>query len=509
MAYDYVPVVRDRLFLLPPDMGEWLPEDHIAWFVIDAVEKIDTSVLHKRHPNNGVGRRAYDPDMMLALLLYAYCTKVRSSRAIERFCLSDVAYRIIAADHKPDHSTIAQFRKDFEEYAKTLFIEILKLAREAGVASVGVVALDGTKMTANASLKQNRTSDQLKKQASLLEEEVDAMFDEAEAADAAEDKCHSSRRGDELPPGLAKHQTRKAAIDKAFKSLEERKKKEPTPRQERDRDERVQSARRREFRSLQRLRKAKQREREVRKGNEQRVAAGLKPIGKPRKSENATEPNYVKEERSDYEANKARRKDFEKRTGRERTEDPKANLTDPDSRIMQTAQGAWVQAYNAQAAVNEDGIIVGALVCNEANDYGQFVPMVDEIIANIQAAEVKDGVGTVIADAGYESEDNLGAVGPDRLIANGKAWKMKKEPLRSDPLPDNATPTERNNYRLGTKEGRAIYAKRQYMIEPVFGHTKENKTFRQFLQRGITAVNAEWNLMMTAHNIEKLYRLAH
>jgi len=506
MAYDYVPVVRDRLFLLPPDMGEWLPEDHIAWFVIDAVDKIDTSMLHKRHPNNGVGRRAYDPDMMLALLLYAYCTKVRSSRAIERLCWSDVAYRVIAADHKPDHSTIAQFRKDFGDYAKTLFIEILKLAREAGVATVGVVALDGTKMAANASLKRNRTGEQLKKEDGKLEEEVDAMFEEAAAADDGEDERHGDRRGDELPPELAKRQTRKAAIDKAFASLEERKQKEPTPRQERDRDKRVQSARRREFRSLQRLRKAKRREREARKRNDQRVAAGLEPVGKPRKPENAIEPNYVKQERSDYEANKARRKQFEKRTGREGTEDPKVNLTDPDSRIMQTAQGSWVQGFNAQAAVNDDGIIVGALVCNDANDYGQFVPVVDDVIANMQAAGAEDEVGIVVADAGYESEDNLGAPGPDRLIANGKAWKMKKEPPTSGPLPDTATPTERNDHRLRTEEGRAVYAKRQHMIEPVFGHTKENKTFRRFLQRGITAVNAEWNLMMAAHNIEKLYR---
>jgi transposase len=502
MAYDYVPVVRDRLFLLPPDMREWLPEDHIAWFIIDAVEKIDTSALHKRHPNDGVGRRAYDPDMMLALLLYAYCTKTRSSRAIERLCKSDVAYRVVSADVQPDHSTIAQFRKDFEDYAKTLFVEVLRLAQEAGVGSVGVVALDGTKMAANASLKRNRTKEQ-------LEKEVDAMFDEAEAADAGEDERFGDRRGDELPPELAKRKTRKEAIDKALKSLEERKKKEATPRQKRELDNRIQSSRRREFRSLQRLRKAKRRERDARKRNEQRVAAGLKPVGKPRRPGNVVEPYYVKQERSDYEANKARRKDFEKRTGREGTDDPKANLTDPDSRIMQTAQGAWTQAYNAQAAVNESGIIVGALVCNDPNDYSQFVPVVEDVIASMKASQSNEDIGTVIADAGYESEDNLNAAGPDRLIANGKAWKMKRELLAESPLSNEPTPVERNDHRLRTEEGRALYAKRQHMIEPVFGHTKENKAFRRFLQRGINAVNAEWDLMMTAHNLEKLYRKAH
>lgn len=496
MAYGYVPVVRDRLFLLPPDMGEWLPGDHLAWFIIEAIERIDTSVLHKRHLNNGVGRRAYDPDMMLALLVYAYCTKIRSSRAIEKLCHSDIAYRVLAACHQPDHSTIAQFRKDFKDSAKTLFVEVLELAREAGVATAGVVALDGTKMAANASPKRNRTKDQ-------LEKAVETMFDEAEVVDAEEDKRHGDRRGDELPVELADRKTRKAAIDKAMKSLEERKKKEATARQKRERDKRIQSSRRREYRSLQRLRQAMHRERQARKRNEERAAAGLKPLGKPRKPENTGEPHYVKRERSDYEANKARRKQFEQRTGTEGNDNPQANLTDPDSRIMQSAQGAWMQAYNAQAAVNEHGIIVAALVSNDPNDFGQFTPVVNDVVSNLADTDI----GTVIADAGYGSEDNLNAPGPDRLIANGRTHKMKKKPLTKDSLPEGATATERNDHRLLTEEGRALYAKRQHMIEPVFGHTKENKSFRRFLQRGIDAVSAEWRLMMIAHNVEKLHKL--
>lgn len=499
MAHAYVPVDRDRLFLLPPDMREWLPEDHLVWFVIDAVDKIDTSELHKAHPNNGVGRRAYNPDMLLTLLIYAYCTKVRSSRAIERLCSSDVAFRIAAGGSQPDHSTIAQFRKDFAGYAKTLFVEVLRLAREAGLGSVGVVALDGTKMGANASLKRNRTKDQLDK-------EVEAMFSDAEATDADEDRRFGSSRGDELPAELAKRETRKAAIDRAFESLDRRKAKEPTARQTRDRDERVRSARRREYRSLQRLRKAKRREREARQRNAQRVAAGQKPVGKPRKPENAAEPGYVRHARLDYNANKARRKQFERRSGTEGTDDPKVNLTDPDSRIMHSPQGAWVQAYNAQAAVNEDGIIVGALVSNEANDYGQFVPVVNSVIAGLEATNCKESIGLVLADAGYESEDNLAAPGPDRLIADSRAHKMRREPLATEVPGDDATPTERNAYRLRTEEGRALYAKRQHMIEPVFGHTKENRSFRRFLQRGIEAVEAEWNLIMATQNIEKLHR---
>ncbi len=196
MAHRYVPVVRDRLFLLPPDMGEWLEEGHLAWFVIDVVDKVDTSILHKRHPNDGVGRPAYNPDMMLALLIYAYCTKVRSSREIERLCRSDVAYRILGSDQQPDHSTIAAFRKDFAEFAKKLFGDVLGLAREAGADSVGVIAIDGTKMAADASRKKNRTR-------ADIEAEVDKMFREAEAIDAAEDERFGDKRGDELPPELA------------------------------------------------------------------------------------------------------------------------------------------------------------------------------------------------------------------------------------------------------------------------------------------------------------------
>jgi transposase len=499
MAHNYVPVVRDRLFLLPPDMGEWLEEGHLAWFVIDVIDKVDTTDLHKRHPNDGVGRPAYNPDMMLALLVYAYCTKVRSSREIERLCKSDVAYRILSSDEQPDHSTIAQFRRDFKDFAKKLFGEVFHLAKEAGADSVGVVAIDGTKMAANASRKRNRTR-------AAIEAEVDKMFDEAEAIDAAEDKLFGDKRGDELPPELAKRATRKEALDKALKSLDERKEKNPTARQERDKDERIDSARAREFRSLQRLRAAQARDRRIRKTNEARVSEGLKPRGKRRK--HPGDPIYVRRERSDYEANKARRKQFEQRSGVEQKPDARVNLTDADSRIMHDANGAWIQAFNAQAAVNEEGIVVGSYVCNDVGDVNQFIPMVKNIEHNLEHAGSANSINVIVADAGYHSEDNFNAPGPDRLIANGKAWKMKKRPAVTTPVPEDATPLDRNAHRLLTEEGRAIYSKRQHMIEPVFGHTKGNKGFRQFLQRGIEAVSAEWDLMMAAHNIEKLYSRA-
>ena len=180
MARGYIPVDRDRQFLLPPDVRGWLPEDHLVWFVIDVVEQLDTSVLHARHPREGAGRRAYDPEMLLALLIYAYCTKQRSSRQIERLCEVDVAYRVICANHVPDHTTIARFRQHFAADVVGLFADVLELCAAAGLVKVGVVAVDGTKFAADAALRANRTR-------ARIEAEIRTMFAEAEQVDTAED----------------------------------------------------------------------------------------------------------------------------------------------------------------------------------------------------------------------------------------------------------------------------------------------------------------------------------
>lgn len=177
-------------------MRDWLPEGHLAWFVIDVVDRLDTSALHARHANDGVGRRAYDPDMLLALLIYAYCTGIRSSRQIERLCVVDIAFRVIAAGHAPDHTTIARFRQDHQDAAVDLFTDVLMLCAEAGVAKVGVVAVDGTKIAANAALRANRTRVQ-------IEGEVRAMLADADAVDVSEDRLFGEDRGDELPAELA------------------------------------------------------------------------------------------------------------------------------------------------------------------------------------------------------------------------------------------------------------------------------------------------------------------
>jgi transposase len=195
MAFSYLPVDRDQAFLLPPDLRDWLPPGHLVWFVLEVVERVDTSALHERHPRDGVGRRAYDPDMVLALLVYAYCGGVRSSRQIERLCEVDVAFRVICANHVPDHTTVARFRQDHQPVAVRLFTDVLALCAAAGLATVGRIAVDGTKMAANASLKANRTRQQ-------LEAEVAAMFADAADTDAREDALFGDARGDELPDDL-------------------------------------------------------------------------------------------------------------------------------------------------------------------------------------------------------------------------------------------------------------------------------------------------------------------
>jgi transposase len=216
MAFEYLPVDREQRFLLPPDMREWLGEGHLALFVIDVIDRIDCSVLHARGGRGGVGRRGYDPEMLLALLIYAYCCGVRSSREIERLCEVDVAYRVLAGGAQPDHSTIARFRQDHEAAAQALFVEVLAVCAQAGLARVGVVAIDGTKVAGDASLKANRTGDQLAAAAAARREQVEACFADAAAADADEDRLVGDVGGDELPGELARRDSRLARLDAAL-----------------------------------------------------------------------------------------------------------------------------------------------------------------------------------------------------------------------------------------------------------------------------------------------------
>ena len=516
MALSYLPVDRDQQFLLPPSMRDWLPEGHLAWFVLEVVDRLDTSVLHARHPNVGVGRRAYDPDMLLALLIYAYCTGIRSSRQIERLCVVDIAFRVLAAGHAPDHTTIARFRQDHQDLAVQLFTDVLVLCAEAGLAKVGVVAVDGTKIGADASLRANRTRAQ-------IEAEVKAMIADADAVDAGEDRLFGEDRGDELPPELADPRRRGARLDAALKVLDaqhrEREAEAAAARAARREawDKRRQGAADDDHRPSGRPpaelelelaeealaheeRRAETRQRRRAEREADAAAKGHKVHG-PKPS---VEHRGLRRARRRVERARARAADAAKNTT-PADADERVNVTDPDSRIMKDPRG-WVQGYNAQAAVNEHGVAFAADVTQDGNDVEQCTPMMAATQANLDIAGITDPIGMMLFDAGYLSEDNLTADGPDRLIATGKAWKLRRTGPTSGAPPEDATPIEAMEHRLRTPEGSTLYAMRQHTVEPVFGDVKHLRGFRRFSRRGLAAVDAEWKLVMTAHNILKLFR---
>lgn len=495
-------------------MREWLPAGHLVWFLLDVIERVDTSVLHARHPNDGVGRAAYDPDMLLAVLLYAYCSGVRSSRQIERLCTVDVAFRVLAGGSFPDHTTIARFRQGHEDVAVGLFCDVLTLCAEAGLAQVGVIAVDGTKISADASRKANRTREQ-------IEAEVKASFVEAAAVDAGEDALFGDRRGDEVPAELVDPRRRAARLDAALVVLEQRRVAAQAQQAEAEAAARAAWEQRRrdsgpgrrpagrppqvmevemaaealaveQARAVQR---AKDRaEREAAAAAQGRKLNGKKPTDpeQHRRMRRARQrlANAIAQAEAAAEADDG---------------DTRVNVTDPDSRIMITANG-WVQGYNAQAAANEQGIVIAAEVTTDANDVGQCAPMLERCQATLDRAGITDPIGVVLFDAGYCSEHNLTVEGPDRLIATAKSWKLRRQAPTEGPPPDDAGPIEAMQHRLRTPDGAALYAKRQHTIEPVFGDVKHLRGLRRFSRRGLRAANAEWHLQLAAHNILKLFR---
>lgn len=509
MASSYLPVDRDQVFLLPPDMREWLPEDHLAWFVLDVVERVDTSVLHARRRLGGVGRRGYCPDMLLALLVYAYCTGQRSSRQIERLCAVDVAYRVICGGRAPDHTTIARFRQDHEVHSVQLFTDVLMVCAEAGLASVGAVAVDGTKIGCDAGVKANRTR-------ASIEKQVSEMLGEAQAVDTGEDRLFGvDRRGDEVPEQLRDRSARRARLDAALRVVTER---EEAARAATDAArwvaqaweaaERGEGSPGRPPKGVDpvtvaeiRVRRHEQKAARQRATREAGAAVdrdGSRPRVAHAKAQLAAAQRAAAEQPPVQTGDDA---DAEDRPAQ-------ANTTDPDSRTMKTANG-WVQGYNAQASVNSDHVVLAADVTQDHNDVGQLRPMIELLIASLLAAGITAEIGMLLFDAGYWSTDNATADGPDRLIATTKDWKRRKQ-LREQgtvtgPPPDDATPKDAMEHRLCTAEGAELYAKRASTVEPTFGNIKENLGFRRFIRRGLDAARAEWLLITATHNILTAY----
>jgi transposase len=527
MAYGYVPVDRDQSFLLPPDVRAWLPAGHLVWFVIDVVDEVDTSRLHARYRRGGVGRRAYHPEMLLALLIYAYCCGQRSSRQIERLCEVDVAYRVICAHHVPDHTTIARFRQAFADEVVGLFADVLELCAAAGMVKVGVVAVDGTKFAADASLRANRTR-------ARVEAEIRVMLTEAEQIDAAEDDEFGGRRGDELPDEMVDRRSRLVRLRAARDELERRHKARQA---EGDR-----------VRVAYRQRQREGRERGGHRGG--RVPTVLDPVEEAQANLD-WERQRLADRQADYEARcealgrrprgaapttggrRLRRAEARLATAQQRAavatvstkrsrrgkddNNDTVNITDIDSGIMPTQGGGWAQGYNAQAAVSEDGIVVAADVTHDINDSGWCEPMSNATRSNLDNAGITEPVGTELFDAGYWSNSNGANVTdgidggpPSRLIATTKSYKqrqaLREKGPASGPPPPGATPAEAMEHRLRSADGEALYKKRQHIVEPVFGAIKHDRGFRRFTQRGLDAVRAEWRLITATHNLMKLYR---
>jgi transposase len=492
MAYSYKAPQRDQPFLLPPSIGDWLGEEHLVWFVLDVVSMVDLSGFDARHPNDGVGRRAYDPEMMLALLVYAYCTGLRSSRRIEAAVRSDLAFKAICCDLVPDHIAIARFRADHEAAITELFVDILALCAQAGLASLGIVAIDGTKIAADAALDVNRTE-------STIRAEVERIMGEARTSDDAE--AGQPTLGGELPEVLAHRSSRLGRLRAALGEIQ-------AQRETRQANDDAQDARWRQ---------------EAAAGRRPRGVAPQDPTRALAKAQADVEATRTREDSATSTLDKLQatqdRLEAERSAKQARkaadaalpAPELQANTTDCESRIMKTASG-WVQGYNAQAAVNQNQVIVAAVMTDEANDVAQLMPVIAEVESNAKAAGIDESIGLALADAGYWSEANATAEGPDRLIATTKDWKQRRAArdmgTTTGEPPEGASTIEAMEHRLRTEEGARAYGQRSYTVEPIFGQIKENRSMRRLMRRGMTAAQSEWSLICATSNILKMFTAA-
>ena len=448
---NFRPVDRDTGFLMPPSVDEWLPEKHLARFVVDVIASLDLRAMTGSY--RGCGEASYHPAVLLGILVYGYAAGVFSSRKLERATYDSVAFRFVAANQHPDHDTIAAFRRRFLKPIEALFVQVLQLAREIGVLKLGTIALDGTKIHANASRHSALSYEHAGKIEAQLQAEVAELMAKAEAADQAE-----VPDGMSIPEELARREQRLAEIARARAIIEARAK---------ERHAREQA----EYDAKMAAREAKA------------AATGKQPGGRP-PAPPVAEPGPTDQ----------------------------VNLTDEESRIMPVPGGGFEQCYNAQAAVAAGCLLVVAHdVVQAPNDKQQVVPMLEKLDT---LPDELGAIETLLADTGYFSEANVQAcvaAAIDPLIAMGR--QPHHSPLAerfapAPPSPDNPTPVEAMAHRLKTPEGRALYALRKHTPEPVFGIIKSALGFRQFLLRGLDNVRGEWNLVTMAYNVKRLFALA-
>jgi transposase len=442
---------RDTGFLMPPSVDEWLPQRHLARFVVEVVEGLNLRAMTGSY--RGSGEASYHPQLLLGLIIYGYATGVFSSRKLERATYDSVAFRFIAANQHPDHDTIAAFRRRFLKQIETLFVQVLAVAREMGVLKLGTVALDGTKIHANASRHSALSYEHAGKIEAQLQAEVADLLGEAEAADQA-----VVLDGMSIPEELARREQRLAEIARARATIEARAK---------ERHAREQA----EYEAKMAAREAKT------------AATGKKPGGRvPQPPVEGPLPT------------------------------DQVNLTDEASRIMPVAGGGFEQCYNAQAVVAADSLLViAADVVQAPNDKQQLAPMLDNLTTLPEALGTVD---TLLADNGYFSEANVNAcaaTGIEAVIAMGREAHyplLEQRFAEAPPPPADPTPLAAMDHRLQTPAGKKLYALRKQIPEPVFGIIKSVLGFRQFLLRGLDKVRGEWALVTMAWNMKRMFALA-
>ena len=489
----------EQTLLLPPSPVDWLPENHLVFFLLDLAAELDLEEIHAVYRQKDPrGEKAYEPRMMVVLLLYAYCVGLPSSRKIEKACWEDAAFRVLTGNQQPDHSRVSDFRRRHLNALAGLFIQVLRLCQKAGLVSLGTVALDGTKVKANASKHKAMSHERMLKTERQLEAEMRALLRKAEIIDAQEDGQYGKgNRGDELPVELQRRSSRLEWIRKAKAELEaEASAAKARQRQEQAEAAELEAAQTEGGGDAQLSRRAARRARGARKrvddaqklAIETAEAAGLEsPVFTAKLDAVAMPQRQLPRDPSGKPKPQAQR-----------------NFTDPDSHILKGADG-WIQGYNCQAAVDGDHQVIVAIgVSNQPSDAVHLLPMLERIQAN--TGELPNAL---IADAGYCSTANLEACeekGLNAYISTSRQQHgQRPRPSRGRP-PKDLDARGRMERKLRSKAGQAIYALRKTLVEPVFGQIKGARGLDRFRLRGLEKVNGEWALMATTHNILKLFR---
>lgn len=437
---DYQP---DQTYLLPPSLLDWLPHDHLVYFIKEVTEALDLSAIFESYSGR-LGQPPFHPQMMVRVWLYAYCVGIRSSRKVERALHENIGFRVLSGDQQPKYWALNEFRRRHMKALSDLFVQTIQLAVKAGLVSMKQVAIDGTKIKANASKNKAMSYKRMCEEEQRLRKEIEAYFNECDEVDRHEDGLYGDSRGDELPEYLNTSAKRLQAIQKAKAELETEAKA-----------------------------KARQEQKERRAKAEQ---AGR--TYKPRKNLDDVKPKA-----------KAQR-----------------NFTDPESRIMKGSDG-FVQAFNGQLAVDTvSQIVVGADLTNQANDSPHLPSLLEEAVANtgVVPEQVLADAG-YFSELNLKVAQAYGVealIPPDKMPH--RIWREQN--LTEDPVPEGATPADTIRHKLRTAEGRESYKQRQMSVEPVFGQIKENRGLRQFLHRGIEKTRRIWRFDLAAHNILKMFR---